>query len=176
MKFHFVRALFAVILLGLAKAASPAQVMYSVPGPWVDDAATPFHLESLTGGYTVVTMAYGACQRVCSTTVRRIEQLHELARLRHVSLNFVVFGLDPAEDKPSDWAAFRASRHLSFANLQFLSGAPAATRRMANWLGIGVWRYGEHTMHDFRIVLVSPTGTVVRSISHFDDDVELLLP
>lgn len=164
------------LLFAAAATTAAAQGVYGVPGPWVDDASTAFALRSLTGTYTVATMAYGACQKVCSTTVRRVEELHGLAEQRHVSLNFVVFGLDPSEDKPSDWAAFRIQRKLAFGNLQFLSGSPRATQQIASALGVHYWRYGDHTMHDFRMVLVSPAGQIVRSIDHFDDDIARLLP
>lgn len=174
LKFHL-PLVFAVALGGSATYAH-AQGVYGVPGPWIDDASSPFVLPSLAGTYTVATMAYGACQKVCSTSVRRIQELHELAERRQLSVTFLVFGLDPHEDKPSDWAVFRSERHLKFSNLQFLSGTPAATRKMADRLGVRYWRYGEHTMHDFRIVLLSPAGQVVRSIDHFDGDITLLLP
>ena len=166
----------AVLALAVSAGTAAAQGVYSTSGPWTDDAARPFRFESDAGSFTVATMAYGACQRVCSTTVRRLVELHTLAEKRHVALNFAVFGLDPSSDKPADWAVFRAERHLDYANLQFLSGTAAATRRMASQLGIRYWPLGEHTMHDFRIVLLSPQGVVVRSINHFDDDVAGLLP
>jgi hypothetical protein len=43
-------------------------------------------------------------------------------------------------------------------------------------LGVHYWRYGEHTMHDFRIVLLSPQGQVLRAINAFDEDLAALLP
>jgi cytochrome oxidase Cu insertion factor (SCO1/SenC/PrrC family) len=164
------------LALWIASAAQAAPGIYAVPGPWVDDSAKVYDLGSLAGGYTVATMAYGACRRVCSTSVRRIEELHALAQQRHLALNFVVFGLDASDDRPADWAEFRASHRLTFANIAFLSGPPAATRRIAGRLGVHYWHYGEHIEHDFRIVLLSPDGTVVRSVDHFDDDVAVLLP
>ena len=112
----------------------------------------------------------------CSTSVRRVRELHELAEHKQLALNFVVVGLDPAADKPSDWALFRAEEHLTTSDFRFLSGDPAAIQRLASWLGVRYWRYGQHTMHDFRIVLVSPTGRIVRSVDHFDDDIASLLP
>lgn len=172
------RVLAFLSALLVAGAAVPAhgEGVYLAPGPWLDDTAHVFPLAALNGTYTVVTMAYGACQRVCSTSVRRIEELHDLAERRHIAVNFVVFGLDPDEDRPQDWAAFRAERHLSYRNLQFLSGSPGAVRRLANSLGVRYWRYDGHTLHDFRMVLLSPSGHIVRSIDRFDGDISALLP
>jgi cytochrome oxidase Cu insertion factor (SCO1/SenC/PrrC family) len=166
----------AALLLSAAQVGAWAQGIYETPGPWIDDASRRFELEARAGTYTVMTMAYGACQRVCSTSVRRIHELHGLAAAHNVTLNFVVFGLDPSEDRPQDWATYRQQNRLDHANLDFLSGPPNAVSRMAARLGIRYWKYGEHTMHDFRIVLVSPAGKVVRSVNHFDDDLSVLLP
>jgi cytochrome oxidase Cu insertion factor (SCO1/SenC/PrrC family) len=121
-------------------------------------------------------MAYGACRRICSTSLRILQDVQALADERHLSLNFVVIGLDPAQDKPSDWAAFRAERKLGRPNWVFLSGDAASTALMAQRLGVHYWRYGEHTMHDFKIVLLSPQGQVLRSMAAFDESPSLLLP
>jgi cytochrome oxidase Cu insertion factor (SCO1/SenC/PrrC family) len=176
MDFRSIRRLVAALSLSSLHGLVAAQGVYSVAGPWEDDTSSTFHLENLQGRYTVMTMAYGACQRVCSTSVRKIQELHRLAEVRHVALDFVVFGLDPSSDRPSDWAAFRLRNRLSYQDLNFLSGSREATRRMAARLGIRYWKYGEHTVHDFRIVLVSPGGRVIRSLDHFDDDLATLLP
>jgi cytochrome oxidase Cu insertion factor (SCO1/SenC/PrrC family) len=121
-------------------------------------------------------MAYGACRRVCSTSLRMMEQVQALADARHVRLNFVVVGLDPKADTPADWAAYRADRRLTRSNWRFLSGDEASTRLFARRLGVRYWRYGEHTLHDLRIVLLSDTGQPLRSITSFDDSLEMLLP
>jgi hypothetical protein len=47
---------------------------------------------------------------------------------------------------------------------------------MASQLGVHYWRYGEHTMHDFKIVLLSAQGRVLRSMDRFDQDPGVLLP
>ena len=171
------RVLMAGLLLSLAGApAGAADGVYASPGPWVDDAEHVFELRSLAGSYTVVTMAYGACQRVCSTTVRVLQSVHALARARQVPLRFVVFGLDPSQDTPADWAAFRTQRGLVDAEFTFLAGPPSAVRQVAARLGVHYWRYGDHILHDFRVLLLSPDGTVLRSIDRFDEDPALLLP
>jgi cytochrome oxidase Cu insertion factor (SCO1/SenC/PrrC family) len=123
-----------------------------------------------------MTMAYGACRRVCSTSLRVLQSVQALADERQLSLSFVVVGLDPDQDKPADWAEFRRDRALMRANWRFLSGDEASTRRLAQSLGVRYWRYGEHTMHDFRVVLLSPEGQLVRSMQAFDESPLLLLP
>ena len=106
----------------------------------------------------------------------RIARALALADSRGRALNFVVLGLDPSQDTPADWAAFRAEHKLKRPNWYFLTGDAAATRQMADRLGIQFWRYGEHTMHDFRIALVSPQGEIVRAMVAFDQPASMLLP
>jgi protein SCO1 len=163
-----------VLLAGLGSAC--AQDIYRTDGRWLDDQARPYQLEQLRGVPTVVTMAYGACRRVCSASLRVLERLQALADERQTRLNIVVVGLDPTQDRPADWADYRAERKLNRLNWQFLSGDEASTRRLAGRLGVRYWRYGEHTMHDFRIVLISAQGLTVRSMDQFDQELALLLP
>lgn len=168
-------ALFVALALAAGAGAARAQDLYRLPGAWVDEAAQPYALERLYGRATVLTMAYGACRQVCSTSLRMMEQLQALADERGLELNFVVVGLDPAQDRPSDWAAYRAAHRLERANWHFLSGSADATRRLARRLGVRAWRYGDHLMHDLRIVLLSPQAQPLRTISSFDERLETLL-
>jgi protein SCO1 len=172
---RLVRGLMVLVAAGWLGLAS-AQDMYRGGGHWLDDQGRPYQLESLYGTPTVITMAYGACRRVCSTSLRILEQAQALADSRHLSVNFVVVGLDPQADRPEDWAAFRAEHKLARANWQFLSGDEVSTRQLARRLGVRYWRYGEHTLHDLRIVLLSQQGLALRSVEAFDQDVQTLLP
>jgi cytochrome oxidase Cu insertion factor (SCO1/SenC/PrrC family) len=157
-------------------AVATAQDIYRPAGQWRDDKGRPFKLETLYGTPTVITMAYGACRRVCSTSLRMMEEVQGLADARGIRLNFVVVGLDPEADKPEDWAAYRADRHLTRPNWQFLSGDEVSTRQLARRLGVRYWRYGEHTLHDLRVVLLSESAQPVRRIASFDDRLDTLLP
>lgn len=165
----------AIVLLGWLHTAC-AQDIYRTEGHWLDDQSHPYRLDELRGTPTVMTMAYGACRRVCSTSLRVLERVQALADERHANVNIVVVGLDPSQDRPSDWAQYRAERKLFRSNWQFLSGSEASTRQLANRLGVHYWRYGEHTMHDFRIVLMSADGQLVRSMDTFDQELSVLLP
>lgn len=150
--------------------------LYDGLPPWLDDQSHSYSLLALRGTPAVMTLAYGACRRVCSGSLRVMEQVQALADQRHVALNFVVVGLNAAEDKPADWAQLRLERHLSRPNWQFLSGPDPAIRRLAQRLGVRYWHYGEHTMHDFRIVLLSADGAIVRTMDAVDQPLERLLP
>lgn len=170
----------ARMLVAMAAAsaigASAAQDMFRPAGQWLDDQGRPYGLDALYGTPTVITMAYGACRRVCSTSLRMMEQVQRLADARHQKLNFVVIGLDPSADRPEDWAQVRAERHLERANWHFLSGDEASIRQLARRLGVRYWRYGEHTLHDLRIVLLSAQAQPLKSVDTFDQAAETLLP
>jgi cytochrome oxidase Cu insertion factor (SCO1/SenC/PrrC family) len=168
--------LLALVVFALWLGGAAAQDMYRPAGRWQDDGGQPFKLESLYGTPTVVTMAYGACRRVCSTSLRIMEQLQARADARHMRLNFVVVGLDPEADKPADWAAYRADHRLTRPNWQLLTGDDASIRQLARRLGVRYWRYGEHTLHDLRIVLLSESAQPLRQIASFDDGLDTLLP
>ncbi len=160
----------------MAFTAACGQTLHAVRGPWVDDLNRPYALDSLRGSYAVVNMAYGACRRVCSASLRVLEQLQVLADARQLALQVVIVGLDPSQDRPADWALYRTERKLTRDNWLFLSGDKASTSRMAGWLGVRYWHYDEHVMHDFRIVLVSPEGRVVAAMTSPDQDIVRLLP
>jgi protein SCO1 len=175
------RLLHAVTLIALLLAAAGVRAqggdgVYAAPARWLDDRGHTFELKSLQGRWTVVTMAYGACRRICSTSLRTLETVQALADARQQALSFVVVGLDPTQDKPADWAQLRQERRMTRANWHFLSGDTEGTRALAQQLGVRYWRYGEHTMHDFRIVLLNPQGQLVRSLGSFNDPAEQLLP
>lgn len=167
-----------LMFLGMALVAvsASAQTLFDVPGRWVDEHEQLVRLDALRGSYTVVNMAYGACRRVCSASLRVMEQVQLLAVEQGQQLNFVVFGLDPTQDRPADWASYRSDRKQLGANWRFLTGDAAATRRVARWLGVNYWHYGEHVIHDYKLVLVSPAGWVVAHLTTPDQDPRALLP
>lgn len=173
---HFFFWLCCAAALAGSGVDARAQAVFPMPARWQNDQGQTYELGAQQGRWTVLTLAYGACRRICSTSLRLMENLQVLADEKAVALDFVVVGLDPAQDKPADWAALRATRKLLRPNWHFLSGDEAATRALAQRLGVRYWRYGDHTVHDFKIVLVGPDGRVRRSLDHFNGELSTLLP
>jgi protein SCO1/2 len=163
----------ALAASGPGRAAAPSA--YELGLDFVDDAGRARSLAEWQGKPVVLAMAYGACKRICSTTLRRLESLHEAATRKGVPLEFVVVSLDPAEDTPRDWAEYRRWRGLQAAPWSFLVGSPRATRRLADFLGVRYWGYDGHVLHDYRIVRLSPQGRIATALRWADDDVERLL-
>ncbi|HEX6706571.1 MAG TPA: SCO family protein [Albitalea sp.] len=170
------RALLALGLLAPALRATAAGAsLYGLGLRFVDDRGALRELAEWRGRPVVITMAYGACRSLCSTTLRTLEELQVLADRRAASLDIVVASLDPAEDTPADWAAFRRARHLDRANWTFLSGTPDATRALGRFLGIRSWNYDEHVMHDFKLLRLDPAGAIAASLDWHQSELERLL-
>src|SRR5215475_7296666 len=154
-------------------AACTAGVL-DVGGVWTDDSGKTVSLSNWEGRYTVLTMSTGACRKICSTTLRRMEELQAIADQRHLRMDFLVISLDPRSDTPKAWREYRAQRKLGRDNWHFLGGDDGGTRRMAGMLGISYWFYDEHVLHDFKIVLIAPDGTIRRALAWSDDRPEML--
>src|SRR5262244_3005593 len=88
---RFLRA--ALIGAAFWSASGTAGVL-DVGGAWVDDNGKAVSLSGWQGRYTVLTMSTGACRKICTTTLRRMEELQAIADQRHLSLQFLVIGLD----------------------------------------------------------------------------------
>lgn len=161
----------ALLVLSVAPFAALAHLdaPAALPGTWIDERGSPFALGTLRGSPVVLTMAYGACRRICATSLRTMERLQQQADRERRSVQFVVVGLDPRQDRPADWLAWRDSRGLARGNWHFLTGSEAAVRHMADALGVRYWHYGEHVMHDYRIVVWSSDGALAHELSRADD-------
>jgi len=160
--------------VGAARAAEGASA-YALRANFVDDQGQACTLERWRGQPVVLTMAYGACRRICSTTLRRLETLHALAAQRHQPLQLLVVSLDPAEDRPEDWAGYRRLRGLSAAEWHFLCGDREATQAVARFLGLRYWDYDGHLLHDFGIARLDAEGRIAARLRWADDDLQPLL-
>jgi cytochrome oxidase Cu insertion factor (SCO1/SenC/PrrC family) len=170
------RALLVMPLCGLAgRAHAAAPSAYALGLQFVDDRGAMRALAEWRGRPLVIAMAYGACRSICSSTLRTLEEVQARADGRGEALDFIVVGIDPAEDRPEDWAAYRKLRHLTRGNWTFLSGSPEATRSLARFLGVRFWRYDEHVMHDFKLLRLDADGAVAATLDWHHREAERLL-
>lgn len=175
MTLHRRSLLAAVAGLATLRAHAAAPGAYSLGLGFVDDHGRSRALSEWQGRPVVLAMAYGACKRICSTTLRRLELLQQAAQQKGVALDFVVVSLDPSQDRPEDWAEYRRLRGLVGPNWCFLTGTSDATRRLAAFLGVRYWPYDGHVMHDFRIVRLAQDGSIAQALRWADDDLSRLL-
>ena len=144
-------------------------------GTWIDDNGRNVTLAQWQGRRYVISMSVGGCRKICTTTMRRMEQIQSLADQRGLQLEFIVVSLDPATDTPAEWREYRKLRGLQRPNWHFLGGDAVSTRQLANMLGIRYWSYDDHVLHDFRIALVGASGSIERTLQWSDDDPSVLL-
>ena len=168
------RFLAAALIVAVFWSTACTAGILDVGGVWVDDSGAAVSLSRWQGRYTVLTMSTGACQKICSTTLRRMEELQAVADQRHLRMEFLVIGLDPRSDTPKAWREYRVRRKLGRENWHFVSGEDDRTHRIAGMLGISYWFYDEHVLHDFKIVLIAPDGAIRRTLAWSDDRPEML--
>ncbi|HEV7913538.1 MAG TPA: SCO family protein [Albitalea sp.] len=170
------RACLALALLPLAGAAQaePPSV-YRLGLRFADDSGHSRELAEWRGRAVILAMAYGACRSLCTTTLRTLEALQAAADAKGVALDFVVVSIDPAEDTPQAWADFRRARRLTRANWTFLCGGADATRLLARFIGVRIWRYDEHLMHDVKVLRLSADGAIAASLDWHSSEIERLL-
>jgi cytochrome oxidase Cu insertion factor (SCO1/SenC/PrrC family) len=169
------------LLIGAALAGSvggaraAAASAYQLGLKFIDDRGMPRALAEWQGRALIITMGYGACRSVCSSTLRTLEALQAEADSKGVAVEIVVASVAPGEDTPEAWARYRQARKLTRANWTFLSGSPGDTRRLARFLGLRFWVYDEHPMHDFRIVRLGADGSIAAVLDWDHRDTSSLL-
>jgi protein SCO1/2 len=166
------------LVLGLAWLCLPAawaQGLYDLDIPFVDDRGQPVRLAQWRGREAIITMEYSSCRFMCSATLYELKLAQAAADRIHKTLDFIVISLDPRNDTPAAWAAYRRERGLSRNNWHFLTGPEGSAARLARLLGINYWYEGEHLLHDFRLLRTRADGQVVRTVSAYDADVSAIL-
>ncbi|MYM38751.1 SCO family protein [Duganella qianjiadongensis] len=163
------------VLGACALAAQAVGLLYQMPYRWVDTDGQSLKLSQYQGKPVVLTLAYGACKKICSSSIYAMEQMQVLADRHKTELQFVIVSLDPEQDTPADWRELRKTRKLQRPNWNVLSGSVADTRALAAALGITVWRYHDHVLHDFGIALLDANGNIVRTMRHYDDSIPAFL-
>jgi len=155
--------LFSALLFAAAlanAAAPPSSTLEDLPAKWRDDQGREFLLADLRGQRVILTMAYTSCRQVCPMTLKRLADMQRELDARGEAAQFVIVGYDPKNDESDAWRRYRLARRLTRANWHFLTGAVDDSEALAQRLGFGLWRYDEHVMHDFRIVIFNANGSV----------------
>ena len=158
-----------------APSARAAEKLYGLPYHWVDDKGQARQLEHWRGRPAILTMEFSNCTFVCSITLKRLMDLQAAMDRRGKQLDILVVSIDPKNDTPASWTAYRRERHLDRSNWTFLTGNEPDTARLARSLGVAYWYYDEHLMHDFKLMRIDPDGQVRKMVDTFDGNVEALL-
>ncbi len=165
--FGFLRICALASLLMLAGHGAMANVRLDSPAgqlKWTDSNGAEVKLADFRGTPVIMTMAYTACRRTCSSTMLVLKEMQAILERKGRRARFVIISYDPARDSPRAWTDYRNARGLNYSNWHFLTGTAQNTKRIARFLDLDFWNYDEHVMHDFRIVLFDADGRVKREI------------
>lgn len=151
--------------------AAPAVSFFDgLPRHWRDDDGRDLLLTDLRGRRVIMTMAYASCRKICPVAILRLQEMQQELDRRGEHAEFVIVGYDPVSDNPAVWRQYRATRQLTRLNWHFLTGSSGDTERLAQSLGLPFWKYDEHVMHDFRIVVFDANGAVHASVDSSRSD------
>ena len=158
-----------------APGARAADRLYDQTYHWVDDKGQARQLADWRGRPAILTMEFSNCTFVCSITLKRLQDLQAAMDRRGKQLDIIVVSIDPKNDTPASWTAYRRERGLNRPNWTFLTGNAVDTARLARSVRIAYWYYDEHLMHDFKLVRIDPDGEIRKMVDTFDGNIEALL-
>jgi cytochrome oxidase Cu insertion factor (SCO1/SenC/PrrC family) len=150
----------------LCKAAETAIDVLNAPSAdWHDDHGMATRLSAWRGKTVLMTMAYSTCREVCSYSLHRLEELQRSADRAGTPIEVVVISYDPNIDGPASWSIYRRHHHLDRPNWHFLTGSALSTEQFVSAMHFPSWRYDEHLVHDFKILVIGPGGQVARNLT-----------
>ncbi len=158
-----------------ALQAASGPCVWELPGSWEDDQGGHVAMAEWRGRPALLTLAYGACRRICSTSLRLLQEAQQDADARNLALSVIVVSLDPRVDTPAAWREFRSEHRLQRPNWHFLAGTAAQTHRIAELLEMKYWVYDDHVLHDLRIAAVNASGHIVARIDWVDEPARRLV-
>ena len=166
-----------LVALGLPALAAPLPEadIWTLRGEWDDDGGRRVTLAEWAGRPALLTLAYGSCRRICSTSLRLLQQAQQAADARRLELSVIVVSLDPRVDTPASWREYRAEHQLLRPNWHFLGGSQTQTRRLADLLEMKYWVYDDHVLHDLRIAAVDAAGRIVARLDWVDEPPQRLV-
>jgi cytochrome oxidase Cu insertion factor (SCO1/SenC/PrrC family) len=166
-------ALVLITCMTWAQSAGAAVPLAQLPQQWQDDSGHKLSLSSLGGHRIVITMAYARCHLICPMTMGQLGDMQRAADARGETIEFVVVGYDPKNDKPAEWRQYRRTHELNRDNWYFLTGSVGGTSQLARRLGFQFWKYDDHVIHESRAVLFDSRGLPEAELSsttkHWDD-------
>ncbi len=151
---------------------------------FTDEAGEPVILRELIDGPTILSLVYYTCPNVCPRILGSVAQL--LGRLNPEAgepLNVITLSFDE-----TDTPTVARQRKKNFLKAigkpfpeerwHFLTGDPTAIRRLTDAVGFNFQRQGEAFEHPAALMVLSPSGKVVRylyGLTYLPFDVKMAL-
>jgi protein SCO1/2 len=174
-------AMAGLLILGLVSIPGPGAMandasLYNARIKWTEDNGQTVTLDQWKGKPVFITMAYSSCRKICSVTLKKLEEFQALLDEKKQTAEIVVVSYDPKNDTPQVWSEYRHQHGLNRKNWHFLTGTERDTQRFARLLGLGeFWSYDGHILHDFRISILDPYGAIERQVEWQDLSKKLTL-
>lgn len=159
-----VRPFFIGIILSILPIAVFANSgsLFSSNLQWKNDHGRTVKLGELRGKWVVTAMMYTSCQSSCPLIVQKMRKIESLFKEHGKQTEFLLITFDPERDTPTKLKNYREKTSINEANWHFWSGSVADTRKLSMLLGIKYAKDPEsgEFMHDNKIILLSPNGTI----------------
>ena len=160
----------AITLSTMSILPCVAGTLYESNYPLTDERGQTVHLSDFRGQKAVVAMEYSACRFMCSITFARLKELQAVAEMHRIDAAIIVISLDPANDTPAQWRAYRKMRGISGNRWHLLTPRLEDMPNIARALGVHYWYDGEHLLHDFRVLRLGASGEILAAMTNFDAD------
>ena len=109
----------------------------------IDQRGAAFAFESLSGRVVVVAFVYTSCPDVCPLITASLRQVQVgLSAEERQKVHLLTVTTDPEIDQPKVLLAYGKRYSADFANWSFLTGEPAALKKVWQNFGVGVNRKG----------------------------------
>ena len=167
--------LLAIAALLPVPAWSAPTSLYALPNTFTNDQGRVLQLSEWRGKPMILTMEYSSCRFMCTTTFAQLKELQAAADQKKIRIDFVIVSLDPENDTPEAWRQYRISRDVNRSNWHLLTGSKATTKEFAALVGIKYWYYGEHLLHDFKVMRLNAKGEIEKEITAYGVEPEYLL-
>ena len=130
---------------------------------FLDQRAAPFGFSDLHGDAIAVTFIYTRCRDACPIITRKFSAVRSL--LGDGPFRLVEVTIDPRHDTTSALAAYAREYGIASPQWRVLTGDPSAVDDFDRSMGIhSISSDPDTILHDERIVLVTPDGTVAEII------------
>jgi protein SCO1 len=109
----------------------------------IDERGAPFAFDNLSGRVIVVAFVYTSCPDVCPLITSSLRQVQVgLKTEERQKVHLLTVTTDPEIDQPKILLAYGKRYGADFATWSFLTGDPAALKKVWQNFGVGVKRKG----------------------------------
>lgn len=142
-------------------AAPSGKTLSALAGEWESDAGVKLRLSDLKGRVQVVSLFYSSCHITCPFTLLSMRQVEAAlpADIR-AQTGFVLITFVPENDSARTLHRFRGEQSLS-ARWTLLRGSDAATRGVADLLGVSFRRDSYRLSHSPQIAVLDAEGRTI---------------